>query len=100
MFITNGLIVPVVNGHMTMKQLARSPVDIGHAMRLARRRKQLTQQQLSEACGVRQETISRLENGSEGARLDTVFDICAALDLELVITERSKGSTDFLEDTL
>lgn len=83
-----------------MKLLARTPNDIGHALRQARRRMKLTQQQLSESSGIRQETISRVENGSPGTRLETLFDLCAALNLELVITERSQGSHDFLTETL
>ncbi len=82
-----------------MKQLARTPGDVGHALRQARRQKKLTQQQLAVNSGIRQETISKLENGSSGARLETVLSLCAALELELVITDRSKGSTDFLSDT-
>lgn len=82
-----------------MKQLARTPGDLGHALRLARRQKELTQQELAVNSGIRQETISKLENGASGARLETVLSLCAALELELVITDRSKSSTDFLSDT-
>ena len=83
-----------------MKLLARTPNDIGHALRQARRRMKWTQRQLSENSGIRQETISRVENGSPGTRLETLFDLCAALNLELIITERSQGTHDFLTETL
>lgn len=81
-----------------MKLLARSPADIGHALREARKQKQLTQKQLADLSGVWQETISIIENGSPGTKLDTIFDICAALELEFVISSRSKGTLQFLED--
>ncbi|NND92301.1 MAG: helix-turn-helix domain-containing protein [Granulosicoccus sp.] len=83
-----------------MKHLARTPRDIGYALRRIRRHRNLTQQALAAASGIRQETISKLENGSPGSRLETLFDLCAALEVELVISERSRGSTDFLADTL
>ena len=83
-----------------MKKLARTPGDMGHALRQARRERQLTQQALAELSGIRQETISKLENGSPGARLDTLFDLCTALGLEIVLDDRSTGTTDFLMDTL
>ncbi len=81
-----------------MNHLARRPADIGHALRRERKKKRLTQGELASKSGVWQETISKIENGLSGAKLDTVFDLCAALDLELVVTDRSHGTTDFLED--
>ncbi|MFK7855965.1 MAG: hypothetical protein AB8B79_17745 [Granulosicoccus sp.] len=42
--------------------------------------------------------MSKIENGLPGAKLETIFDICAALDLELLVTKRSKGTTEFLEE--
>jgi len=83
-----------------MDKLARTPNDIGHAIRQARKQQALSQQALATKSGVWQETISKIENGSPGTRLETIFDLCAALNLEIVIAERSKGSNDFLEDTL
>lgn len=83
-----------------MDQLARTPKDIGHAIRRARKQQKLSQQELAIRSGIWQETISKIENGSSGARLETIFDLCAALDLEIVIAKRSQSNTDFLEDTL
>jgi len=80
-----------------MNYIARTPADIGHALRRARKEQNLTQRELASISGVWQETISKLENGLSGAKLDTVFDICAALDLELLVTNRSKVTSDFLE---
>ena len=81
-----------------MTHLARTPAHIGHALRRVRKKSRLTQGELASKSGVWQETISKIENGSPGTRLATVFDLCAALDLELVVRVRSKGSTDFLDD--
>lgn len=83
-----------------MEQLTRTPNDIGHALRQARKQQELSQQALATKSGVWQETISKIENGSPGTRLETIFDLCAALNLEIVVADRSKGTTDFLEDTL
>jgi len=80
-----------------MDQLARTPNDIGHALRLARKQQKLSQQALATRSGVWQETISKIENGSPGTRLETIFDLCAALNLEIHVTDRSTGSTEFLE---
>ena len=81
-----------------MNYLARTPANIGHALRRVRKQSGLTQKELASKSGVWQETISKIENGLPGAKLETVFYICAALDLELLVTKRSKGTTDFLEE--
>ena len=81
-----------------MKNRARTPNDIGHAIRQARKAKKLTQKELAERSGVWQETISKVENGLSDTKLETVFDILAALDLEILVQDRSKGSADSFED--
>ncbi len=73
---------------------------MGHAIRQVRKQKNLTQKQLASLSGVWQETISRTENGNSGTKLETVFDLMAALELEITVTERSKGASDAFEDIL
>jgi len=81
-----------------MKYLVRTPNNIGHAIRRARKEKNLTQKRLAEMSGVWQETISKIETGSGGTRLETIFHLLAALDLEITVNDRSKGSIDVFED--
>lgn len=81
-----------------MHHLARTPKDIGHAIREARKRKELTQQQLAGLSGVWQETISKVENGVASTKLETLFDLLSALDLEITIGDRSKGKPAGLEE--
>lgn len=81
-----------------MKIIARTPKDIGHAIRQARKALNLTQKGLATRSGIWQETISKIENGLSGTKMETIFDLLAALDLEIQIQERSKGSSDSFED--
>jgi len=81
-----------------MKYLARSPKEIGHAIREARRARKLTQKDLAIRSGVWQETISKIENGQSGTKMETIFDLLSALDLDVNIEERSKGSYKTIED--
>jgi HTH-type transcriptional regulator / antitoxin HipB len=71
--------------------LARSPKQFGSLIHNARTRRKLTQQALADLVGTGQKTISRIENGHEGTKLDTIFSLMAALDLEMHLTPRSKG---------
>ena len=81
-----------------MQNIARSPQDIGHALREARKAKGLTQSQLAALSGIWQETISKIENGLGGTKLETIFDLLAALELELIVADRSRGSERDFED--
>ncbi|MDM7933000.1 helix-turn-helix domain-containing protein [Tabrizicola sp.] len=81
-----------------MKQIARTPKDIGHALRAARKAKKLTQAELASRSGIWQRTVSTIETNASGAKLDTVFDLLAALDLEIQIVPRSKMKPGELED--
>lgn len=81
-----------------MQHLVRTSKNIGHAIRQARKEKNLTQKDLASLSGVWQETISKIETGSSGTKLETIFDLIAALDLEITVSERSKGTSDGLED--
>ena len=80
-----------------MDQIARTATQIGQALRRRRKALGLTQAQVGEKAQVRQETVSKLESGRPGAPLHTMLAVLGALDLELVIRERTKGTTS-LED--
>lgn len=78
-------------------QIARNPRQIGEALRRRRRALGLNQTELGEKTKLRQATISGLEAGEKGTQLRTLFDVLAALDLELVIRSRTKGSNKIEE---
>ncbi len=74
-----------------MSDLARTPEQTGAVIRRHRKRLGLSQGELGERAGLRQETISLIENGNPAARLDTMMAVLAALDLEFRIDTRSRG---------
>jgi HTH-type transcriptional regulator/antitoxin HipB len=74
-----------------LEQLSRSIDQISNAVRRRRKLLKLSQDQLSQSTGLRQATISELEAGDSNARLTTLLDILTALDLELVIRDRTKS---------
>lgn len=81
-----------------MAALARSPKQIGRVIQSFRHRGGLSQTQLADLAGLRQEMISKIETGHGGVKLATVFDVLAALDLEMTIAPRSKSSATDIED--
>lgn len=74
-----------------MHQIARTVKQIGVAMRRRRRALGWSQSDLGSKAGLRQATISTLESGEPGTRLRTLVDAMAALELEVVIRDRSKA---------
>lgn len=78
-----------------MTDLARDPKQIGNAIRRARKKLGLSQTDLGQKTGLRQETISLIESGASSARLGSLLSILSALGLEFQIAPRS---TDWRSD--
>jgi HTH-type transcriptional regulator/antitoxin HipB len=81
-----------------MKSPARSTTQIGAILHRERRARGLTQAQLGAKTGLRQATVSKLEKGEPATRLSTLFDVLAALNLELTVTSRGKTSPKDIGD--
>jgi HTH-type transcriptional regulator/antitoxin HipB len=81
-----------------MSALARTPRQVGHVIRRSRKRRGLSQAQLGAMAGLRQETISLIETGNPATKLETIFAVLAALDLEFQIASRSKSSPSDIEE--
>ncbi len=78
--------------------IARTPKQIGAALRRLRRQRSLTQAELGARMHARQATISKLEAGEPGTQLRMLMDALAALDVELVIRPRSAAPADDIEE--
>ena len=74
-----------------MSELARSPEQLGNAIRRARKKRDMSQSELGEKAGLRQETISLIENGNPAAKLETILAVLSALGLELEVVERKSA---------
>lgn len=78
-----------------MSELGRSPQQLGNVIRRARKKRGMSQSELGERAGLRQETISLIENGNPAAKLETILAVLSALDLELQINERKSEQWTF-----
>jgi HTH-type transcriptional regulator/antitoxin HipB len=74
-----------------MDQLIYSPKSLGIIIKRQRKAKKLTQHEAGSGFKLDQTTVSSIEQGAPGTRLETLFRMLAALDLEMVI--RPKKST-------
>ncbi len=80
-----------------MDQLARTPTQLGAALRRRRKSLGLSQAELGQRINRRQATVSGLEGGEVDTKLTTLMDALAVLDLELVVRARSSSSVADLE---
>ena len=71
-----------------MIQVVRLPRQLGAIIQNERRRQGMTQQQLASLIGKQQKTISAIENGSQGTKLETLLRVIATLDLDIQIVPR------------
>ncbi len=81
---------------MKMEFIVRTPIQLANSIRVRRRKLGLSQEQLAAKIGVRQKTLSDIEN-ARSARLDTLLRILAVLNLELVVRARTKSSANDIE---
>ncbi len=65
-----------------MEKIIRSNKDLGAAIRLQRKARNLRQVDVARKASVRQAMVSELENGATAAKLDTLIRVLAALDTD------------------
>ena len=81
-----------------MKQIVNSPQGLGLFIRRVRKHRKLTQSEAGVGFKLDQTTVSSIEQGANGTRLETLFRLLAALDLELVVQEKHEASLNSRED--
>ncbi len=63
--------------------LIHSPTDLAQYYRDQRKQRGLSQAAIAEEIAVRQDTVSKFELKPDNVRLDTLFRLLAALDMEM-----------------
>ncbi len=75
-----------------MKQIVHSPEALGQFLKRARKLKKLSQGAAGLKVMIDQTTMSSIEQGAKGTRLETLFRLLAGLDLEMVIQDKKNQS--------
>lgn len=63
--------------------LIHSPKDLARYYRDQRKQRSISQTAIAEEVAVRQDTVSKFENKPDNVRLDTLFRLLSALDIEV-----------------
>ncbi len=80
-----------------MNQISVTAESLGQILTRARKKKKLSQDFVSKKTTIGQKTISFAEKGNHGTKIETIFSILSALDLEMVIQPKEdidKENTD------
>ncbi len=77
--------------------LIRAPSDLAHFVRDQRKLLRITQSTIAEETALRQDTISKFELKPDNVRLDTLFRLLSALDLELHLMPKSSTNGESKE---
>jgi HTH-type transcriptional regulator/antitoxin HipB len=67
---------------------ARTPAQLGPILRSIRIERGLTQQDVGAKVGLKQSTVSAIENSAAHTRVDTLYKLLSALELELVVRDK------------
>lgn len=51
----------------------------------ARQKKNITQQELSELCGINRTNIAKIENGKYNVSIDILSKVCNAIGYEIIL---------------
>ena len=87
-----------IKGKQMSEQIVRTTKQLGAVLRRVRKKAGLTQSHLGRNIHLRQATVSRLEAGEPSMYLQTLMDALAALNLELVIRQRTTGGSVEIEE--
>jgi len=74
--------------------LIHSPADLAQQLRDRRRQLGLSQSAIGEEVALRQDTVSKFETKPDNTRLDTLFRLLSALNLELHTQPKEGASTE------
>jgi HTH-type transcriptional regulator/antitoxin HipB len=74
-----------------MEATARTPQQLGQALRSRRAKLKLSQTEVGSKVGIKQDTVSMLEISTSSSTVETLFKALSALGLELVVREKARS---------
>jgi len=75
-----------------------SAKQLANALQDTRKTKALSQTDVAKQVGIRQDTVSKFELNPDSTKLDTLFKMLAALNLELQVAPRGEGLPEDVEN--
>ncbi|AHE67536.1 helix-turn-helix domain-containing protein [Legionella oakridgensis] len=70
--------------------LIHSPYELAMLIRSRRKKLKLTQKEVSDLVGLKQKTISAIENNPENIKISTLFRVLAALETNIKLLPKNE----------
>ena len=74
--------------------IIHSPKELALIVNNHRKKQKLAQATVADLVGLKQTTVSAFENRPEGTKLETLFQILSALNLNISLSPRGEADTD------
>lgn len=81
-----------------VKIIVRDKNQLANALKRFRKLSGMTQTELSQKSGIKQHKISLIESGQQNATMPTIFNLLAALNLEIELRPRQRKQYGKKED--
>lgn len=73
-----------------METIARTPQQLGQALRSRRTKLKLSQTDVGSGVGIKQDTVSALEIRTPSSTVETLYKALSVLGLELIVREKAQ----------
>lgn len=77
--------------------IIRSAKDLALYLNDKRRQLKMSQSEVADLVGLKQDTVSKFENSPDNSRIDTLFRIISALNLNISIVEKNQKTHEDTE---
>jgi HTH-type transcriptional regulator/antitoxin HipB len=75
-----------------METIARTPQQLGQALRSRRAKLKLSQTDVGRRVGIKQDTVSTLEIHTPSSTVESLYKALSVLGLELVVREKAQST--------
>lgn len=77
--------------------IIRSAKDLALYLNDKRKQLKMSQSEVADLVGLKQDTVSKFENSPDNSRIDTLFRILSALNLNISLVEKNQGTHEEIE---
>ncbi len=77
--------------------IIRSAKDLALYLNDQRKQLKMSQTEVADLVGLKQDTVSKFENSPDNSRIDTLFRILSALNLNISLVEKNQEAHEEIE---
>ncbi|AMV12772.1 helix-turn-helix domain-containing protein [Legionella pneumophila] len=86
-----------IGGKKRKSMIISSAKDLALYLNDKRKQLKMSQSEVADLVGLKQDTISKFENSPDNSRIDTLFRILSALNLNMSLVEKDQKTHEEIE---